>query len=143
VTDRAFPEMVREAPSEAFIGAVVHSGSMVINCEFCGRVHFGNGLGMDGGELQALLTKAKAQPEKYHQHADVDMVSWGSIDGKQFVADCPCNGARRLEDFIWQHRRLIASYLAARSRAQLDAAKRDKEIAERAVAAASAAREPQ
>jgi len=29
-------------PSEEFLEAICHSGSLVIDCEFCGRTHFGN-----------------------------------------------------------------------------------------------------
>jgi len=36
------------------------------------------------------------------------------IDGKQAVYGCSCNEARKYEDFIWNHRHIIADYLEAR-----------------------------
>lgn len=122
-------------PSEEFLGALSRSGSVLITCEFCGRTHYGDGTNMEPGELELLRRKMAARPDKYIQHADRDVVSWSKIDGKQFVLDCPCNGARGYEDFIWSNRRMIAGYLTARAERQAREAQTDVATAAEATAA--------
>jgi hypothetical protein len=119
--DQKIPE-----PSDVFINSVRHSGSLVINCELCGRVHFGDGSGdYDPGELEDLQIKATAEPEKYIQHFDDDMVSWGMMDGKQAVIGCPCNKLTLYERFIWNHRNVIAKYLRDRVRQMIEDARHE------------------
>lgn len=109
------PKPALPAPSELFLSAIRSAGSIVIDCELCGRTHFGDGRGdYEEGEYERLLAKAKTEPDKYIQHHDDDMVSYGYLQGKQAVLDCPCHELTRYEKFIWAHRWLIASYFRAR-----------------------------
>ncbi len=103
--------------SEHFNRAIISSSSISIDCPFCGRVHyasFNNEGNFEEGELEDLRKKAKKEPKKYIEH-DYSSIEWGYLDGKQYVVDCECNGARRYEDFIWNHRYLILNYLDRRN----------------------------
>jgi len=102
-----------EPPSEEFLRAFVHSASPAITCELCGRINYDlSGTDMDPGELDGLNKKQKAEPDKYF--GQDNRIDWGTIDGKQFAADCPCNKVREFENWIWHHRQEIGSYLKAR-----------------------------
>ena len=133
-----------DEPSEEFERAFGGSGSLVVDCTFCGRTHFANGastIGYEEGELEALLEKEKATPDEYTSW-DYDMISWGFLAGQQWVHGCPCSAlkVRRYENFIWAHRREIAMYLEKRSAAQSAQAKLDGEIAATAGSALEEAR---
>lgn len=103
-------------PSEDFIDAVCHSACAVVDCGFCGRMHFASSANFDfeEGELEGLLENAEKYPDKYINHGNVP-VSNGYIGGVSFVADCPCNEARKYEDFIWNSRYIIERYLNNRA----------------------------
>jgi hypothetical protein len=119
-------------PSDEFVRAFMHSGSIVIDCELCGRTHFGTrspGF-FDEGELDRLMKKAEADPIQYVADNTADSISWGTINGKQAVAGCPCNVLTNYERFIWNHRFAIASFLSAKSSKRFDDAKRDCVAAE-------------
>ena len=105
-------------PSKEFIDAIRHAGSLVITCEFCDRTYFctwGNG-DYEEGELEELRKQAEKDPDKYIEIHDDDATSWGHIDGKQFVINCPCNSARKYEDWILDHRWVIAEYFKNRAK---------------------------
>lgn len=116
-----------EPPSEMFENAVRSAGSLVIDCELCGRTHFATlETGpFDEGELEDLRAKAKKDPDRYVEDPGYDSVAWGMVDGKQAVIGCPCNGLRRYEDFIWGNRSVIAAYLRNRSEERLKSAERE------------------
>ena len=104
-------------PSKEFVDAIRHAGSLVITCEFCDRTYFctwGNG-DYEEGELEELREQAKKEPDKYIEVTDDDAASWGYIDGRQFVVGCPCNSARKYEDWILSHRYGIAAYFKNRA----------------------------
>ena len=106
-----------KSPSKEFTDAIRHAGSLVITCEFCGRTYFctwGHG-DYEKGELEELKKQAEEEPDKYIEVFDDDAASWGHIDGKQFVIGCPCNGARKYEDWILSHRYIIAEYFKYRA----------------------------
>ena len=60
----------------------------------------------------------------------MDRVETGSIDGKEFIVNCPCNGLRPYEDGIWKHRHIIAKYVAARTKKIAEEAYSDEAEAE-------------
>lgn len=104
-------------PSKEFTDAIRHTGSLVITYEFCGRTYFctwGHG-DYEKGELEELMKQAEKEPDKYIEIFDDDAASWGHIDDKQFVINCPCNGARKYEDWILKHRWIIAEYFKNRA----------------------------
>ena len=105
------------APSEEFEIAFRGSGSSVINCEFCDRVHFISdpaGYDWERGEHARLMKLAKQNPDRYVAHQE-DSVSWGYLDGKQYVHGCQCNSASRYEIFLVRNRHQIAEFLKARA----------------------------
>lgn len=115
--------------SELFENCVRDSGSIVITCELCGRTHFSDEDAgtFEEGEYEALVEKAKKNPDKYIGPSG-DMVSWGTIDGKQAVIGCPCNGLARYEEFIWRNQYVIAEYLKRRAKERLEAAQQDVDL---------------
>lgn len=117
-----------EKASEEFLRAITGMGTAILECEHCDRVIFApdSDLDFDEDYMEELLRKLATQPDKYVQ-VEYESVSWGYLDGKQTPVDCPCNSARKFEDFIWNHRHIIASYF----RARLDATKKDLATEER------------
>lgn len=123
-----------KAPSELMERVIRSGGSLVADCKLCGRTHFATMEAnvYDAGELEALRTKAKAEPDKYIEDPSYDSIPWGRIDGKQAVLGCPCNGLRHYEDFIWQNRHVILDYLERRAAERMRAARADTEAVTRA-----------
>lgn len=111
---------MNEQASEMFMDLVCDQGTPSADCELCGRTHFASGQGScyDVEEIERCQRAADKEPEKWCEHHE-DGISFGFIDGKQVVFDCPCNKLRRYEDFIWRHRDLIVSYLQRRGEAEL------------------------
>ena len=113
--------------SEEFDRALTTGGSLVIDCGFCNRTHFGNAIAFfEEGEYEDLCNKAHDEPDRYIEH-DYDDVGWGMLDGKVGVIDCQCESLKRYEDFIWENRRLIATYLKAKTERMKKDANRDAE----------------
>lgn len=100
------------APSLEMERAFTSGGGLTMQC-VCGRVHFhGDERAGDWeeGELERLREKSKTDADTISSGA-----SYADCNGQTFVIDCPCNGLRKYEDFLWQHRRQIAGYLSTRS----------------------------
>lgn len=119
------PVPLKESPSEEFERAFSGSGSCRVECGFCGREEYNSNGGWDweDGELEAL----EADPNA----TDVDYTpTYGYLNGKVYLHGCPCNQARRYEDFIWSHRHGIADYLKARAELEMKDAERNKQVAE-------------
>jgi len=68
---------------------------------------------MDEEDLAQIDKDTQANPDKFMEH-DWDYITWGYLDGREFVPDCPCNRTDRYESFIWEHRRQILEYLKTR-----------------------------
>lgn len=114
----------KEAPTEWMEHAFISSGGLSRECH-CGRVHFDDNEesgDWDKGELEGLREKATKEPEKYIGGTGV---TDATVNGQHYVIGCPCNGLRRYEDFLWDHRRHIAEYLAERAKDQKRAADLD------------------
>ena len=103
------------APSKEFLLAIKNSRSGVSDCDFCERTHFSpdSDFAFHEGELEELLENHKKDPDKYIVH-EGHGVEGGHLNGRFYVLDCPCNSASKYEDFIWNHRYLIADYFSAR-----------------------------
>lgn len=105
----------KEVPSEIFLKAfALGLGSIRGKCECCGREcyqSYERGF-FDEGELEELERQAKKEPDKYSDFQDCT-VSFGEVDGKQFVFGCPCEmkALFKYELFVWTHRRGIVRYL--------------------------------
>jgi hypothetical protein len=118
-----------QPPSDEFMEAVVSGGSIVIECELCERVHFAtwdDGAGWEEGELEGLRANAEKKPDKYIEDATCSSISWGYLNNQQVVWGCPCNLAKKIEDWVWGHRRIISAYFKKRITNQ----KRDAEMEE-------------
>jgi hypothetical protein len=104
-----------ERPSREFEEAFVDSGGCVCHCD-CGRIHFDsvNHYDWNDGELEGLKKKAAQHPDKYLESSG--SVEAMHIAGAEFVVGCPCNRARRYEDFIINHACSIARFLSARAK---------------------------
>jgi len=119
-------------PSEDFVAVVATGGGIVADCELCGRTLFEDDElagDWEDGELERLRERAEKDPDKCIGFAD-QSVSTGYIGGKYVVTNCPCNGLRHYEDFIWSHRRLIADYIERRAKRIAEAAYDDEARAE-------------
>lgn len=113
-------------PSDDFMDAVRSGGSIVTDCEACGRVFFEDDESAgdwEDGELEKLRQNAKTNPDKYFA---MDRVETADIDGKHIVVNCPCNYLTRLEQWIWSHRRIIATYISKRAQAAAERALEDE-----------------
>lgn len=99
-------------PNKEFEMAVLSAGSLVIQCEFCGRVYFAteseNNYGK--GELEGLRKQVEKDPDKYIEDGTCDGISWGMIDNRQVVLGCKCNILSRYEKWIQNHRYIITDY---------------------------------
>ena len=112
--------------------SICHAGSPVIECEFCGRIHYApnSDLDFEEGELEELEKKHEQDPRKYIRNPD-DAVSWGYLDGKQIVCGCPCNSVLKYEKFIWNHRYVIAKYFSLIAKKQEKQARDSRNIADK------------
>lgn len=124
-----------DEPSSEFITAFCDTGSTGVDCEACGRFHFTDQEKHAGEyeekDWQELLEKAERNPDKYFYHGawGDDYISWGYLDGIQIVANCPCNRARRYENWIWGHRYLISTYFKSMAKKWIDDAKAVADLA--------------
>ena len=117
--------------SEEFEEAFTYSGGCRLMCE-CGTIYFDNyndhSWTWEEGEKESLLEDAKDPANKV---VAVDYApSEISIDGRQYVADCPCAKLARYEQFIWNHRMQIAEYLKKRSEKEFKKAEADLGVAD-------------
>ena len=130
-------------PSEEFEDAVMHAGSLVVDCTLCGRTHFatdetGN---YEKGEFEDLRAKALVEPTKYVEHGTEASVGWGGLDGGQAVIGCPCGKMAKYEKFILTHRHVIQRYFEAHAKKLRREAEECAEECEKAAEAIRAAEE--
>ncbi len=116
-------------PSDEFWSAFCSSGSLVVNCEQCGRVHFCtfDGPGdYEEGELEELRANAEKDPDKYMETSVYSSIQWGYILGKQTVWGCPCNEQTvyPYERFLLAHTEQIMTYFQECAKAELSKAER-------------------
>lgn len=107
-------------PSKMFIRSLNGGGSSSIYCN-CGRQHYApeNLYGSDHeGDYESMLASALAEKADDEDgvviHYNTDFVYAKDIDNKTFVVDCPCNGLRKYEEWIWNNREIIRDYLKVR-----------------------------
>ena len=112
---------------EIFDDIIEDTQTAVATCELCGRVCFENKVLQNSNHLEKLKKDAEETPDKV---VPMDVVRTGMIDGKTVVVNCPCNGLRKYENFIWSHRHMISSYIHARTERIASAAYDDEAEAE-------------
>lgn len=107
-------------PSEWFIDALPGGGGSSVYCN-CGRQHYAPENLLDSDDendyahmLADALEEKQKDPDGVIIHTETEFVYAKDIDNKTFVVDCPCNGLRKYEDWIWNHKDLIRDYLKDR-----------------------------
>jgi hypothetical protein len=104
--------------SETFWRAFCHSGSCYQTC-ICKRVHFARssaaGWDWGEGELEKLNANALKKPDLYFPDDQNDSISWMDLGRGPVVWGCPCHGAAPYENFIWQFKDEILTYLSLRA----------------------------
>ena len=113
-------EIREHRPSQMFIKSLKGGGSSSIYCN-CGRMHYapGNLANSDDEDdyqnmVDCALAEQKKDPNGVVINYEDDFIFCKDIDGRTFVVDCPCNGLRKYEDFIWASRDAIREYLQIR-----------------------------
>ena len=104
-------------PSDMFIDSLDEVGfhSMERECEWCGRLHLCPDAEADSDDWhQYCLESQQETPDSVILHFGCDSVTARILNGTSFVLGCPCNGLRRYEQFIWEHKNTIRKYLKAR-----------------------------
>ncbi len=86
-------------------------------------------LDVEEGELDEFLKKQKENPKKYLADYDSTAIGWGCLDGKQVVYGCPCNLASKYEEFIWNHREIIAEYFSNKAQKMQKESQQAKNLA--------------
>ena len=117
-------------PSDEFMEAVCNAGSISVDCELCGRTHFTTleASSFEEGELEDLIKKHEKDPDKYIM-SDCSSISFGYLDEKQVVFDCPCNIASKYEKLFWNHRHIIRDYLTAKAKKIMENAESESKLA--------------
>lgn len=107
-------------PSRMFLKALRGGGSSSVNCN-CGRTHYAPSNLYDSDDeedydnmLKDCLEEQRKDPDGVVIDYENDFIEAKDIDSKTFVVDCPCNGLRRYEEWIWNNRDTIRDYLKIR-----------------------------
>jgi len=118
-------------PSKMFLNSLRGGGASSIYCN-CGRTHYapGNLRNSDDEEdydnmLNDVLEEQKKDPEGVVINHEDDFIHAKDLDGKTFVVDCPCNGLRKYEDWIWGNRDSIRDYFAVRVKQEAEWAEQE------------------
>jgi len=107
--------------SELFLDSLIGVGSPDLECGFCGRMHYcpnyynrqDDLLSQDDFAKQVLSEHTK-DPDGVILHYDYDFNFGKELNGIVFVVDCPCNGLRLYEDFIWNNHNEISEFITER-----------------------------
>jgi len=103
-------------PSELFMDLLCQSGVVVSQCDLCGRTHFASSeQNYAEDELEGLLKKAEAEPDRFIGHPNEDSLALGFLSGRRVIWGCPCNKARAYEDWIVENEDFIIRFLKARN----------------------------
>lgn len=107
-------------PSRMFLKSLRGGGASSVHCN-CGRTHYApsNLYNSDDKEdydnmLKDCLEEQRKYPEGVVIDYENDFIEAKDIDGRTFVVDCPCNGLRKYEEWIWNNRHIIRDYLKLR-----------------------------
>ena len=107
-------------PSRMFVDALRGGGASSVYC-MCGRQHYAPENLLDSEDetdypnmLADVMAEQEKDPDGVIIHRDTDFVYAKDIGDRTYVVDCPCNGLRKYEEFIWENRDSIRTYLKAR-----------------------------
>jgi hypothetical protein len=118
-------------PSKMFLRSLRGGGSSSIYCN-CGRMHYApNNLSNSDDEddyknmLDSALAEQEKDPDGIVINFEDDFITCKELDGKTFVEDCPCNGLRKYEDWIWGNRDVIREYYQFRVKQEAEWAEQE------------------
>ena len=107
-------------PSRMFLSSLQSAGSSEIACH-CGRMHYApeNLRNSDDEDdyqcmLDTVNAEKEADPEGVIIHSDEDFVLHYRYDNSVYVDECPCNGLRKYEEFLWNNRNSTRAYYKSR-----------------------------
>jgi hypothetical protein len=107
-------------PSKMFLSSLSGGGSSSIYCN-CGRTHYAPSNLYDSDDeedytsmLNSALEEQKKDPDGVVINYEDDFIHAKDFDGKTFVVDCPCNGLRKYEDWMWSNREIFREYFRVR-----------------------------
>jgi hypothetical protein len=107
-------------PSKMFLNSLPGGGASTIFCN-CGRTHYAPSNLADSDDesdyenmLNDALEEQKKDPDGVVIELEDSFIRAHDLGGKTFVDDCPCNGLRKYEDWIWNNRSIIREYLKVR-----------------------------
>lgn len=113
----------KNEPSEMFVRSLSEGGSgdCELECGWCGRLHLcpdNEYVERDEEDRKSFKeyceSEYKRNPDGTVLHYGYDSVSAKYLNDILFVSDCPCNGLTRFENFIWNNKDTIRTYLKCR-----------------------------
>ena len=124
---------MNEATKE-FLETVPSMGGLLTTTCICGRTHWAGGENhwYEEGELEQIEAAAKASPEKYEYH-DCDSVYVATVNGCNYVVDCPCGRLAGIEELFWRLKDSLLDYC----RRRIDREKREASSTDEALKALS------
>ena len=101
--------------TQEFMDAVCSMGGILSTTCICGMNHYAGGEQhwYDEGEWEQLEAAAKANPEKYEYH-DCDSVYVATVNGCNYVVDCPCGRLVGIEELFWRLKNPLLEYYRLR-----------------------------
>ena len=113
---------------DEFYGAFMGSGSIYVECDFCGRLHIADDdIGyLEDDDIKYIEQFEKDNPDKV-VHCDCNSISWTWMGEKQMVFDCQCGYDKIICDFFIDNRHRILKFFTGIVKSEkLDAEQNEK-----------------
>lgn len=110
-----------------FLEAFIVGGGSVGECDFCGNVFYST-TNLEQEELDVYEEQRLKKPLKYHPEP-YDSIEFYVVEGRRYPYGCSCNSLDKYEQFIWEHKEQILTYIRLRSELEY----KEKELAKRQV----------
>ncbi len=108
-------------PSKMFFKTLKSSGSSSVHCN-CGRTHYAPANLYDSDDendyqnmIDSALEEQKKDPTGVVIDFDNEFIYAYTLDNKIFVENCPCNGLRKYEEWMWNNRQIFRDYIKSRA----------------------------
>ena len=115
--------------SHEFDDAFTHAASDCVTCEHCGRTYFTRHAEKYAELVEYARTHKIIGSEIYTELID-DSIAYGEIGGKIYVYQCSCKSVDRYEEWVWNHKEEIVSYLKARAKKESEESARNLQLAD-------------
>ena len=106
-----------DEPSETFLSSCDRFGSSEAQCD-CGKTHYAllavDCTDADYSYQEYVLSQYEEDKENTVIHHDDNFVHTVLLAGRTFVIGCECKTLKKYENFIWEQRNVIRSYLKHR-----------------------------